>query len=224
MKKLDRSLTENPACLDDFLYTEHKWKQMNTAQKTEIWTEIYKFQDKFCVYCESMTYQGKTTGHIEHFFDKGTIEYKPLTFSWRNLFGCCASQTHCWHYKDKILSEDAGVQIKRQYDSNLLLKPDVDEPEEYLQFSDKGRIKPREGLDTDKNERAVETIKALNLSSTELKTAREIQIKLYQDRLTPLLEFLDTMDEDIWKEYDDLKEESTRVAYRTAIKQAVSWP
>ena len=225
MKKLDRSLGNTPTCLGNRSHTTHVWKSLNRRTGTpQIWIEIDKCQEKLCVYCESVAYKGETTGHIEHFFDKGTPAYKPLTFEWSNLFGCCSSTTHCGHYKDQILSEHAGVQIKRQYDSNLLLKPDVDDPEEYLQFLDNGQVKPKEGLDTDKNKRAVETIKALNLSSTELKIARKNQVTLYQDRLTPLLELLDTEDEDMWEEYNDLKEEAGNVPYRTAVKQAILWP
>jgi len=223
MKKLDRSLAGTPACLGNLSHTIHSWDSMHKKGKkrtAQVWVEIDKFQEKFCVYCESAAYKGQKTGHIEHFFDRGTLAYKPLTFSWGNLFGCCPSTTHCGHYKDGTLP--GGVQ--RQYDSELLLKPDVDDPEEYLQFLPNGKIKAREGLDTDKNKRAEETIRALNLTSSELTIARKNQINLYQARLTPLLELLDTLDEDIWEEYDNLREEVGRVAYRTAVKQAVLWP
>lgn len=220
MKRLDRSLASSPVCLTTLSPTIHTWEDMNKKRrKAQVWTEIYKFQDKFCAYCESDAFQGEASGHIEHFYHKGEPRYRGLTFTWSNLFGCCSSTTHCGHYKDQIL--EGG--IVRQYDPNLILKPDIDDPEEYFQFLPSGKIKTKDGLDDVKINRAEETIRALNLNASELKLARETQINLFHARIVPFLELLDTLDEDVLEEYYYVKDEARTVAHRTAVKQAISW-
>lgn len=188
-------------------------------RKNQVWTEIDKMQEGLCVYCESVALKGKTTGHIEHFFDKGNPLYKSLTFDWNNLFGCCQSNAHCGHYKDQHLP--GGQQ--RQYNSLLLLKPDIDDPEEYLQFLPSGVIQEKKGLDTDKLSKATETIKALNLKSSTLKNSRESQITLYKNRLLPLTVLMEHMTDEDYEEYLAIKSEAMTAPHRTAIKQAISW-
>lgn len=80
MKKLDRSLANTPQCLLDFSYETHTWNNMTSHKKAKVWIELDKFQEKFCVYCESKAYRGEGTGHIEHFYHKGHSDYKSLTF------------------------------------------------------------------------------------------------------------------------------------------------
>ncbi len=219
MKKLDRTLANAPACLANLSPATHTWDNMNSRKKNQVWNEIYKFQEKFCAYCESDAYKGETTGHIEHFFHKGDSTYKALTFTWSNLFGCCSSTAHCGHYKDQTL--EGGV--ARQYDPNLILKPDVDDPEDFFQFLPSGKVKIRDGVVGVNNNRAEETIRALNLNYSELKLARETQINLFESRIMPFLELLDALDEDILQEYYDIKEEASTVPHRTAVKQAINW-
>ena len=136
------------------------------------------------------------------------------------MFGCCISLAHCGHYKDQILHDGT----KQEYNATLLLKPDRDDPEEYLQFLRNGEVKVRDGLSRDKKERSEETIKALNLNSPSLIISRKDQITLYINRLLPFTDMSeDFTDEDI-NEYLAIQDEAKCVPHRTAIKQALSWP
>ncbi|MGL0931595.1 retron Ec78 anti-phage system effector HNH endonuclease PtuB [Vibrio vulnificus] len=235
MKKLDRSLANTPTCLNNLSYPTHNWDNMRnkgknetTSRKSQVWVELDKMQNGLCVYCESIAYKGKFTGHIEHFFDKANPLYEHRVLDWNNLFGCCVSTTHCGHYKDQILSSINGVQVKRKYDSNLLLKPDVDDPTEYLQYLPSGKIKPKNGLSEHCQNRAKETIKALNLSSSELNSAREAQILFFKKRENEMIEeIFNETDENnrdrIIVEYKKLKKQSELSPFRTAIRQTIQW-
>lgn len=194
---------------------------MTKSRKKSVWKELEKFQDKLCVYCESKAEQGTCTGHIEHFFDKSTHVH--LTFDWSNLFGCCASRLHCGHYKDETLP--GGV--RRTYNTSLLIKPDTEDPEDYLQFLPSGRIDCKNGLDTIPKQKASETIKALNLDAPSLVRSREQQIARFQLKVTTALSLIDTGDEETIAlamiEYRNIEQQAKSASHRTAIKQAVIW-
>jgi uncharacterized protein (TIGR02646 family) len=215
MRKLNRSLATTPTCLSNYSYITDKWEQL--VDKTDIWVEIDKFQNKLCVYCEGIAEKGKTSGHIEHFFHKADPKYACLTFVWDNLFGCCSSNKHCGHYKDQKLTGN----IKRAYDPNALIKPDVEDPEDFLQFLESGNVKEREGLTEAMKNRALETISALNLDCSELILSREQQIARFKTRLLTL-----TSVEDIsliLQDYQDLYREAMNTFHRTALKQSLPW-
>lgn len=217
MKKLNRNLAVQPNCLNHYTNPPNEWKdRLPTAKcKTEIWNELDKFQEQFCVYCESRAYQGQKTGHIEHFYDKGSSNYKNLTFDWNNLFGCCQSNEHCGHYKDAQISKE----VKRCPDHTKLLKPDLVDPEEFLQFVNTGGIKEKEGLSAEDFARAQETIKALNLNHSSLNSSRGGQIKRFKQRLKELEPFQDSP---IYlSEYNDILTSVESEPHRTAIKQVL---
>lgn len=217
MRKLDRSLANAPVCLSNFSYLTQNWDSVKTKHKVKIWNEIDKFQEKFCVYCESKAERGEGTGHIEHFFHKGNMAFKPLTFSWSNLFGCCDSRSHCGHFKDETLPKGR----KKAYDPNKLIKPDVDDPEKFLQFSISGRVDKKKNLKPIDDEKAQITISTLNLDCSELNLSREGQLKRYNARLLVLtsVELTDI----VLDEFEKLYKEAMNVAHRTALKQALPW-
>ncbi|EMG9304349.1 retron Ec78 anti-phage system effector HNH endonuclease PtuB [Citrobacter freundii] len=213
MKKLNRSLAVSPSCLINYSHLTHKWSQL--TEKRDVWNELDKFQQKFCVYCESIAEKGN--GHIEHFFHKADPNFAPLTFDWDNLFGCCASNIHCGHYKDQLLIGG----IKRSYDPNSLIKPDIEDPENFLQFSDSGKIKPIDELTEPMRKRAENTISALNLDCSALNLSRKNQIKRYKDRLLVLT----SIDDELLMvaEYMKIYSEAMSTFHRTALKQAIPW-
>lgn len=156
------------------------------------------------------------------FFDKST--HQDQTFEWENLFGCCSSTAHCGHYKDQILPDGT----KRQYNPQQLIKPDIDDPELYLQFLPSGKIKEQDNLDEINIQKAITTIKALHLDNPSLELSREQQITRYQTKVSAIIHILDSsMDDEELKEamreYDEIEKEALTAPHRTAIKQAVIW-
>ena len=114
----------------------------------------------FCAYCEDAT---KTQGgHIEHLAARSRhIDYE---FTWSNLFIACDAEHRCEKYKD---SAKVG-----HYDWRDLVKPDVDDPDEFFYFSATGEVLVREGLDQSQLHRAEETIRVLNLNHRDFVGAR----------------------------------------------------
>ncbi|MFA0116944.1 retron Ec78 anti-phage system effector HNH endonuclease PtuB [Vibrio breoganii] len=222
MKKLERNLAVKPLCLDNMSHTTQTWSNLSSSKKRKIWKELEKFQNGLCAYCESKAERGSNTGHIEHFFDKSTHVH--LTFDWDNLFGCCDSKFHCGHYKDQKLPGGD----RRTYDINLLIKPDLEDPENYLQFLPSGRVEKKAGVGNGIEKKAIETIKALKLDASSLVHTREQQIAIFQSRVAATLDIMDTeCDEETldlaMKEYLKIEEEAETALHRTAIKQAVIW-
>ncbi|MEM8240145.1 retron Ec78 anti-phage system effector HNH endonuclease PtuB [Morganella morganii subsp. sibonii] len=213
MRKLNRMLANSPQCLGNYSYLVNKWGDL--TQKQMVWDELDKFQDKICVYCESVAEKGN--GHIEHFFHKADARFTNLTFDWGNLFGCCSSNLHCGHYKDQILT--GGV--KRQYDSYALIKPDQEDPEDFLQFLESGKIKAKDGINDAMKERASKTITALNLDCSALNSSRENQIDRFKKRLLALTNIDDELL--LTEEYNRIKIEAMNSYHRTALKQSLSW-
>ncbi|WP_447824529.1 retron Ec78 anti-phage system effector HNH endonuclease PtuB [Aeromonas salmonicida] len=220
MRRINRALAVTPRCLSKFDYLTHDWNSVKTKHKRIIWEQLDLIQEKFCAYCEMPAYQGdRTTGHIEHFFNKGNPTYKCLTFDWVNLFGCCSANEHCGHYKDK---EVLGG--PRNYDANLLLKPDVDEPSDYLQFLSTGNVEPRVDLDDDKLNRARVTIATLNLDCASLISSRGSVIQNFQERVLALNELRvdGSLDEDEYTQiYFEIESDVTFSIHRTAVNQVV---
>lgn len=220
MKKLDRNAAQEPTCLSTFTYPEKSWANVRSRHKQRIWVELDKIQNKFCAYCESPAERGEDLGHIEHFLHKGAVQYAHLSFSWPNLFGCCDSKLHCGHYKDQELPGGTP----RPYTPELVIKPDVDEPEDYLMFLPSGVIKEKPGLSEEQKERATETIKALNLKAAKLIRSRQSQIKLYENRVLALMESVDELSlsqNEFDVQYLEIQSQSQLEAHRTAIRQTV---
>lgn len=213
MRKLDRTLANSPQCLGDYSYLTNTWDDL--TQKQTVWDELDKFQDKICAYCESIAKKGD--GHIEHFFHKADAQFVHLTFDWNNLFGCCSSKLHCGHYKDQTLI--GGV--KRQYDPLTLIKPDQEDPEDFLQFLESGKVKPKDGINEAMKERALKTISALNLDCSALNSSRENQIERFKTRLLALTKIEDEFL--LNEEYRQIKIEAMTTFHRTALKQSLSW-
>lgn len=218
MRKLDRSLANKPTCLKKFNNSKHTWRNVTSLEKREIWNQIKKFQYGLCVYCESKAVQGKDSGHIEHFYHKGSPKYKYMTFDWNNLFGCCASNLHCGHYKDYKVN---GV---TNYDPKKLIKPDILNPAIYFQFSQNGTVTCKSGLLLGELDKAKETLHALNLNAADLVLSRINQIALYTNRLSELekcLEEYQLDDKAFQKEYHAIRDEALNGTYPSSVCQVL---
>ena len=219
MKKLNRGLSTPPTLLENYSYLTNSWDDITSRKKRKIWQEIKKFQEDFCVYCELPASYGN--GHIEHFFHKGENDdgAKPfihLTFEWNNLFGCCASSTHCGHYKDQKLVGG----LHRKYDPNKLLKPDDLDPQNFFVFTPSGDIIPNEEINDNDKEIAEETIKALNLKEPSLQSSRRSQINACTEILLELNSIEGIISENQFNtEYTKIMNEFSIQKHRTAVKQ-----
>lgn len=220
MRKLNRSLVP-PQCLSNYNYTADKWKDNvpDSACKDAIWQSLQIMQGGFCVYCESIAVKGN--GHIEHFFHKGVkkgslISYQHLTFEWINLFGSCGYRTgdSCGHYKDR---EGSGPGT---YDSNHIIKPDVDDPKYFFNFLATGVIEPRAGLSPLDTQRALETLRVLNLGL--LNGSRKRQIDRFKNELNELEIISHTISEDTLRmEIEKIMERIRQEEFQTAVLESL---
>nr|WP_219818205.1 retron system putative HNH endonuclease [Clavibacter michiganensis] len=154
-----------------------------------------------CAYCEGPI---RAEGHIEHFRRKNPAHHPELTFDWDNLFLACGSFTHCGHYKDGKNSS--------HYDPNELIKPDKDDPTDFLFFSSMGSVSPRPLLDAARSHRAKETIRVFNLEEPGLVEKRRNLAQRYLKKqeafFAALGEIIDDPDEQEFA--DDCAEEFFR--------------
>ncbi|WP_222115893.1 retron Ec78 anti-phage system effector HNH endonuclease PtuB [Chromobacterium vaccinii] len=183
MKKLNRPQPE-PACLNKLRIANKKWGRSspNSNHRNEIWNSLTEMQGNFCCYCESSFSTNEK--HIEHFFFKGSDNngnrpYEHLTYDWSNLFGSCGKDAgaSCGHFKDKEGTNGPG-----QYNVTDLIKPDVEDPSEFLTFSQAGSIIALPNLEDDKSIRANETIRILNLNFSVLIAARKRRIDILEKK------------------------------------------
>ncbi|MDP9942641.1 retron Ec78 anti-phage system effector HNH endonuclease PtuB [Ectopseudomonas alcaliphila] len=205
-----------PACLAKYNHQNHDWSSSapNSRDRNAIWKKLTQMQGGFCCYCESIAVKGN--GHIEHFFYKGennsgNAPYKHMMFEWGNLFGSCGlrSGNTCGHYKDR-----EGPLGPGPYDPNHLIKPDIDNPSDYFEFLPTGLINAKPGLSPERENRAKETLRVLNLSA--LNGARKRQIDIFKREIEALLE-LTSDDEILKRETDGVKKRIRESEYQTAV-------
>lgn len=196
MKKLVRS--NAPACLANLVSGRDSW---GSADKTQIWEALNIMQGGFCAYCECKL----TRKHIEHF--KTRSSYTHLTFDWNNLFGSCGDSSQkggwlrCGIYKDN----GAGA-----YDPEHLIKPDIDNPSDYLLFLTTGDVRPHAHLSEEDRIIATETIRVLNLNNDPvLFGSRKSAIMA---ELKEIEVFYELMAEQTGDDFDDLlQDELSRI-------------
>jgi len=164
MHKLERP--EAPECLDAFRRGEPDWSRIQSAEKEAIWQKLDAMQAGRCAYCEDLIQPGRR--HIEHFWRRA--HYPRSTFQWENLFGSCEKSGSCGKHKDRTA-----------HDPDDLIKPDVDEPDDYLRFLSDGRIVPRSDLTTEQLQRAEETLRVFNLDHEHgaLRRMRYVAVRGY---------------------------------------------
>jgi uncharacterized protein (TIGR02646 family) len=179
MQKLSRG--EPPLCLIKFQHGKHSWnRDVKHDDKEIIWERLYEMQGRLCAYCESALIDNKK--HIEHFIPKGRHEGRTLEFSWSNLFGSCLYTDRCGHYKDSV----------KDYVIGNLIKPDNEDPDDYLIFFSDGTIKPREGLHPVQTLKASETLRVFKLDEKNgaLRHQRQQAIKAHIQTVEFLVQLL----------------------------------
>lgn len=161
MRHLVRTAVEEPACLSRFDPDKHAWNDVTRADKDEIRDRLGELQRHHCAYCECDVTKESNDPHIEHFEQRARARRK--TFAWSNLFWSCTHPERCGKRKDTLA---------HTYLPSDLLKPDVDDPRQYLFFTSDGGVVPRAGLDEAGIQRAQETIRVFGLEDRALVAMR----------------------------------------------------
>lgn len=158
----------SPACLVGKTDPPNRWNEIynNNDARDSIWAKLETMQGNRCAYCENL-FTGKSR-HIEHF--KPRTRFPEATFDWPNLFGSCPHQYSCGNFKDNG---------RLTYHPDELIKPDVDEPSDYLFFASDGSVTPKAGLNQTQLLKANSTIETFNLNGF-LKQLRKTQLASYE--------------------------------------------
>ena len=217
MHKLDRNNIEAPQCLSEFDYSTQNWDDFGGECKKQLRAVLVQMQGipgvtteeaseygVRCAYCEDAIHHA---GHIEHFRRKNQQHFPELTFEWSNLFLACGSNDHCGHYKDRSRAE--------AYNPDNLIKPDIEDPEDYLYFHSSGEIRSRADIDTNKEIKANETIRVFGLDKGALPSNRARAVQPYKK----VLEEIADWEPELITEYIQEEIEKTQwQAFSTTIK------
>ncbi|CZF77172.1 hypothetical protein GCE9029_00051 [Grimontia celer] len=221
MHKLNRGNTEAPQCLSDYDHNTQTWDDFGGECKKRLRAALAQMQGipgvttedaseygVRCAYCEDAIHHA---GHIEHFRRKNRNHFPELTFEWNNLFLACGSNDHCGHYKDRR-GADA-------YNPDNLIKPDVEDPEDYLYFHSSGEVRPRVGIDANKELKANETIRVFGLKDQTLTSSRARALKTYKEKMLDELDEIANWEPELIAEYIQQEIENTQwQAFSTTIK------
>ncbi len=159
MRYLDRTATSPPACLARYLNDPNAdWEELskNKADYREVCAALAALQGSRCAYCDCDLQRESDHPHIEHFVQRRRRPGR--TFDWSNLFWSCSHEACCGKHKDN----HAGA-----YADADLLKPDADQPRDFLCFSDDGRVWPKNG-----SRMGAETIRVFALDCARLRGIR----------------------------------------------------
>jgi len=139
-----------------------------------------------CAYCES--YIEVTTLNVEHY--RPISKYYWLRYEWSHLLPLCNACHHARpaHFPIEGTPVDSPQQSRLEWHADshsflaekpLLLNPEIDHPEQYLQFDTNGRIYPKDGLSTHQTKRAETTIQVFNQNRQPLVLARKAKIDFF---------------------------------------------
>ena len=208
MHKLNRPSA--PTCLSNYQHGANNWSNVTGEDKKEIWQKLDVMQGKRCAYCEDALQESGR--HIEHFEQRSR---KPqFSFAWSNLFGSCNKEYSCGKHKDR-----------QNYNPNDIIKPDVDDPDDYLRFLSNGRIVPRDGLTPVDLNKAKETLRVFNLDHDRgpLRFMRKSHVAGYIQTAEEFGQIAGTFSEAEWRPL--LNEELKNVAhlpFATAIRHVLT--
>jgi len=161
-----------------------------------------------CAYCETAI--DKDNRHIEHFRQKGRDP--TVTFLWSNLFGSCNRDDSCGKHKDRC----------KDCSTVALIKPDVDDPEQFLVFAPDGSVGVRKNLSPADHLRATETIRIFNLNGP-LRQIRFREVLGYVQTAQEIAELASVLPEEDWLLL--LQQEiavTAQLPFATAIRQVLT--
>lgn len=209
MRRLSRQ-DDPPAGLRHYRHGKDKWTPTCPTQeeRTGIWQSLELMQGQRCAYCEGPI--GPQNRHIEHFRQRD--RHPQGTYDWNNLFGSCNRASTCGKSKDQC-----GI-----YPPEVLIKPDIEDPDVFLVFTPIGTVEPRADLSAQDNHRARETIRILGLGGA-LNEIRRAELIGYLQTLEYFVEIAEQFPEEEWM--PELQQEVSNVAnlpYSTAIRHVLT--
>lgn len=210
MRFLDR-VVEPPSCLKRYRHGKDTWNATCPApeERQNIWQLLEFMQGHRCAYCEGP--MGEGNRHIEHFRQRRV--YPQGTFDWSNLFGSCNRAGTCGKAKDQC----------GKYPSEVLIKPDIDDPDKFLVFTAGGTVRPRAGLSAADRLRASETIRILSLDGA-LNQIRRVELYGYIQTMEVFAEYAEAYpDDESWMQ--ELEQEvlgTAHLPYATAIRHVLT--
>ena len=151
--------------------------------------------------------------HIEHFRQRG--RYPQGTFDWHNLFWSCERDNSCGKHKDGC----GG------YNHDDLIKPDVEDPEQFFLFVSNGSIALRAGLTAAQQHRAKETLRILNLDAQRgpLRHMRQRAASGYIQVVEDIMEMAAIHPPDVWQPLLEQElDQSRSLPFCTAIKHVLT--
>ncbi|WP_440780324.1 retron Ec78 anti-phage system effector HNH endonuclease PtuB [Pseudomonas syringae] len=210
MRRLCRQ-DEPPSGLRRYRHGKDKWTRTCPTQEERdgIWASLELMQGPRCAYCEGPI--APQNRHIEHFRQRD--RYPQGTYDWNNLFGSCERVSTCGKAKDRC-----GI-----YPPEVLIKPDIEDPDAFLVFTPGGTVEPRAGLSAGDHLRACETIRILGLGGA-LNEIRRAELSGYLQTLEYFFEIAEAFPED--EEWiQELQQEVSNAAqlpYATAIRHVLT--
>ncbi|WP_412071382.1 retron system putative HNH endonuclease [Pseudomonas sp. FEN] len=162
-----------------------------------------------CAYCEGPMVEGNR--HIEHFRQRRS--YPQGTFDWSNLFGSCDRAGTCGKAKDHC-----GA-----YPPEILIKPDIEDPDAFLVFTPSGTVEPRAGLSAGDHLRASETIRILALDGA-LNEIRRAELCGYLQTMEYFVEYAEAFpDDEGWvQELEREVHDTAHLPFATAIRHVLT--
>lgn len=213
MHRLHRA-PQGPACLQHYRHGRDQWGMQSPtpAERADIRTQLDAMQATRCAYCEAALKEDAR--HIEHFRQRN--RYPQGTFEWSNLFGSCNRDDTCGKHKD-----DCG-----SYKHVDLIKPDIEDPDDFLVFDPQGGVHPKADLTPQAHHRAQETIRILNLQGAGLPYMRSAAAYGYQQQVEQWAEYASQFPEADWRPLveQELQQELATTAhlpFSTAIRHTL---
>jgi uncharacterized protein (TIGR02646 family) len=182
MHRLDRNTVSIPRCLA-VPPAGRCYDDLRGDEREEIRAQLLDLQKHRCAYCERRTGEERDDGHIEHFRNQAGCP--ALSLAWTNMFWSCNDEKTCGKHKDKC-NRMSGPRVV--FDSNDLIDPCADDPNDFLLFVVDGTLRPREGLDVVAQRRVQETLRVFQLAdSAYLRKSREDAVRPYVGAIDSLL-------------------------------------
>lgn len=208
MKELTRP--ERPEILQHYIAGQDAWMDVDQGA---IWPRLEEMQGEFCAYCECRLIRK----HIEHFRPRD--KFPAQAFDWHNLFGSCGDSSKSGGWKRCGIYKDNGA---GSYNANDLIKPDEDNPDDFLLFLTSGMVVPVDGLTGSALKKAEETIRVFNLNGdSRLVGSRKTALKNVILQVEELYEAYDELGEDDWTKMLDMELENIEgEEFSTALKHA----